>query len=102
MHLLYLKTYASLLHHFKVEEKFTMRPEISWNRAMDEVRIERLMSKHGMNTLVIIICVWPASENYEGKPELVASLEYLVCTMRCHYYCYDENIDCNFTLINLK
>ncbi|XP_067038362.1 transient receptor potential cation channel subfamily V member 1-like [Acropora muricata] len=62
----------------KVEEKFTMRPEISWNRAMDEVRIERLMSKHGMNTLVIIICVWPASENYEGKPELVASLEYLI------------------------
>jgi len=61
----------------KVEEKFAMRPEISWNRAMDEVRIERLMSKHGMNTLVIIICVWPASENYEGKPELVASLEYL-------------------------
>ena len=49
---------------------------------MDEVRIERLMAKHGKNTLVVIIHSWPASEKYKGKPELLSSLEYLVCMTR--------------------
>lgn len=46
---------------------------------MDEVRIERLMTKHGRDTLCVIIRDWPTTEKYKDKPELVASLEYLVC-----------------------
>ena len=45
---------------------------------MDEVRIQRLLAKHGKDTLLVIIRDWPASEKYNDKPELVASLEYLV------------------------
>ena len=45
---------------------------------MDKVRIERLMSKHGKDTLLVIIRDWPAKTKYKDKPELVASLEYLV------------------------
>lgn len=46
---------------------------------MDEVRIDRLMERHGKDTLLVIIRDWPASEKYKDKPELVTSLEYLVC-----------------------
>ena len=53
--------------------------EISWNRAMDEVRTDRLMAKYGKDSLLVIIRDWPASEKYKDKPEMVASLEYLVC-----------------------
>lgn len=66
----------------KVENKFNSRQGISWNRAMDEVRTERLMAAHGKDTLCVIIKHWPASEKYRGKLELVASLEYLVCMIR--------------------
>ena len=45
---------------------------------MDEVRIERLMTKHGRDTLCVIIRDWPATEKCKDKPELVASLDYLV------------------------
>ena len=63
---------------FKVEEKFNTYAGISWNKAMDKVRIERLMTKHGKDTLLVIIRDWPAKTKYKDKPELVASLEYLV------------------------
>ena len=49
---------------------------------MDEVRTERLMAKHGKDTLCVIIRDWPTSENYKQRPELVASLEYLVGIIR--------------------
>lgn len=65
-----------------MEKRFSSGEGIPWNRAMDEVRIERLMEKHGKDTLCIIIRDWPASGKYKGKPELVASLEYLVCILR--------------------
>ena len=45
---------------------------------MDEVRIDRLITKHGRDTILVIIRDWPASKKYKEKPELVASLEYLV------------------------
>ena len=61
-----------------MEEKFNSGRGTSWNRAMDEVRTERLMAKHGKDTLLVIIRDWPASEKYKNKLELVASLEYLV------------------------
>ena len=46
---------------------------------MDEVRTDRLIAVHGRNTLLVIIRDWPISEKYRDKPELIASLEYLVC-----------------------
>lgn len=46
---------------------------------MDEVRIERLLAKHGKDALLVIIRDWPKSEKYKNEPELVTSLEYLVC-----------------------
>ncbi|XP_015747105.1 PREDICTED: uncharacterized protein LOC107326867 [Acropora digitifera] len=45
---------------------------------MDEVRIERLLAKHGKDALLVIIRDWPVSGKYKGQPELVASLEYLI------------------------
>ena len=48
---------------------------------MDEVRTDRLSAKHGKDTLLVIIRDWPADEKYKDKPELVASLEYLVCIL---------------------
>ncbi|KAK2556747.1 Transient receptor potential cation channel subfamily V member 5 [Acropora cervicornis] len=64
--------------HLKVEGKVNSCLGMSWNRAMDEVRIERLMAKYGRDILLIIIRDWPACEKYKDKPELVASLEYLI------------------------
>ena len=46
---------------------------------MDEVRTDRLVKSYGQNTLLVIIRDWPISMKYKGKPDLVASLEYLVC-----------------------
>lgn len=46
---------------------------------MDEVRTDRLMGKYGKDCLLVLIRDWPASEKYKDKPEMVASLEYLVC-----------------------
>lgn len=58
---------------------------------MDEVRIDRLIAKHGKDTLLVIICDWPISEKYKDKPELIASLEYLVridkaCKSSIYYF----------------
>lgn len=64
--------------YFKVQEKFSSN-DISWNRAMDEVRTDRLVTKYGKDSLLVIIRDWPVSEKYKDKPEMVASLEYLVC-----------------------
>ena len=48
---------------------------------MDEVRTERLMARHGKDTLCVLIRDWPVSEKYKNEPELVACLEYLVGMM---------------------
>lgn len=67
-----------IIVYSKVQEKFNSRTDISWNRAMDEVRTDRLIAQHGRDTMLVIIRKWPASKKYKKKPELVASLEYLV------------------------
>lgn len=67
-----------IIVYSKVQEKFNSCTGISWNRAMDEVRTDRLITKHGRDTILVIIRDWPASKKYKEKPELVASLEYLV------------------------
>lgn len=58
----------------KVQEKFEPGG-ISWSRAMDEVRIDRVRAKHADKYLLVIIRDWPNSDKYKGKPDLVASLE---------------------------
>ena len=52
--------------------------DVSWNRAMDEVRAENLIKKHGNDALLVIINEWPKKSEYEEKPELLPSLEYLI------------------------
>ena len=54
---------------------------------MDEVRTDRLMAKYGNDSLLVIIRDWPASEKYKDKPEMVASLEYLVCLVNVYLQC---------------
>ena len=56
---------------------------MSWNGAMDEVRADRLIEKHGKNSLLVIIHDWPQKKKYKDKPELIPSLEYLVRTFFC-------------------
>lgn len=75
------KTLACVVH-LKVEEKFVAVGGMSWNKAMDEVRTDRLMKKHGKDALLAIIRDWPDTLKYKDKPDLVASLEYLVCIFR--------------------
>ncbi|XP_027051176.1 uncharacterized protein LOC113678493, partial [Pocillopora damicornis] len=51
---------------------------LSWNRAMDEVRVDRLIKKYDKNALLVIIHDWPQKKKYRDKPELIPSLEYLI------------------------
>ena len=73
---------STCVAYFKVEEKVATKAGITWKRAMDEVRTERLMARHGIDTLLVLIRDWPSSEKYENEPVLLASLEYLVCIIR--------------------
>lgn len=61
----------------KVQKK-VKAADMSWNRAMDEVRADRLTEKHGKNVLLVIIHQWPQMKKYKDKPELIPSLEYLI------------------------
>lgn len=86
----------------KVEEKFNAGAGISWKRAMDEVRTDRLIAKHSRDTLRVIIRNWPDSGKYKDNQEPVASLEYLVCIhdqrlpeMYCGREAQDVNIRAN-------
>ena len=58
---------------------------------MDEVRTDRLMAKYGKDSLLVIIRDWPISEKYKNKPEMVASLEYLVCLVHIFLYNFSES-----------
>lgn len=49
---------------------------------MDEIRTDRLLAKHGKDTILVLIRDWPNSKKYKGKAELVVSLEYLVSMLR--------------------
>ena len=66
-----------ILSNFQVQDK-VKSADMSWNRAMDEVRADQLTEKHGRNSLVVIIREWPRKKKYKDKPEQIPSLEYLV------------------------
>ena len=66
-----------MLINFQVHNKLKVA-DMSWNRAMDEVRADRLTERYGKNSLLVIIREWPQKKKYKEKPELIPSLEYLV------------------------
>jgi len=69
----------------KVQQK---RSEgMSWNRAMDEVRVERLIQKYKDNDelasedpALVMLKKWPASKQYKYNTDRLPGLEQLVCT----------------------
>ncbi|XP_028417809.1 uncharacterized protein LOC114542467 [Dendronephthya gigantea] len=75
--------------NFWVEVEKKVKKGISWNKAMDEVRAERLMTKYGNQALVVLIRKWPKMKKFKQKPKanqkkpkktqkLITSLEYLI------------------------
>ena len=70
-------TLLPLLINLQVKNKVD-NSDVSWNRAMDEVRAQRLIDDYGKNALFVIIDKWPKMKKYQRKPELLPSLEYLV------------------------
>ncbi|PFX32211.1 hypothetical protein AWC38_SpisGene2939, partial [Stylophora pistillata] len=67
----------------KVHEK--QNRGLSWNRAMDEVRVERLIQtfkgsgeKDSEDPALLILKQWPASEQYIDSPEKLAGLEQMI------------------------
>ena len=60
---------------------------LSWNRAMDEVHVERLIQKYKDNgeldsedPALLILKRWPACEQYKDNPDKLPGLEQQVFT----------------------
>ena len=78
----------TLLHKFnKVHQK--QKEGFSWNRAMDEVHVERLIQKYkgggelnGEDPALLFLKKWPASTKYIDSPEKLPGLEQKVCMQR--------------------
>ncbi|PFX14913.1 hypothetical protein AWC38_SpisGene20897 [Stylophora pistillata] len=58
---------------------------LPWNRAMDEVRVERLIQNYKVNgelngedPALVMLKHWPASKQYKDKPDKLPGLEKLV------------------------
>ena len=58
----------------------------SWNKAMDEVRVERLIQKYkdsgelvSEDPALLMLKKWPMSKHYKDNPDRLPSLEQLVC-----------------------
>jgi len=61
---------------------------MSWNKAMDEVRVERLIQKykHGgelasEDPALVMLKKWPALKQYQYNSDSLPGLEQLVCIM---------------------
>ena len=59
---------------------------LSWNRAMDEVHVEKLIWKYkdsgeldSEDPALLMLKKWPASEQYKDNPDELRGLEQLVC-----------------------
>ena len=59
---------------------------LSWNRAMDEVHVERLIQDRGEfvsgDPAFVMLKQWPASKQYKDNPEKLPGLEQLVCNYK--------------------
>ena len=58
---------------------------LSWNRAMDEVHVERLIQKYkdsgefeSEDPALVMLKQWPASRQYKDNPEKLPGLEQQV------------------------
>ena len=71
------KQLATVVITLQVAEKVNDEG-ITWNRAMDELRVEKLIDKYQDQALLVIIDKWPNQPKFQGKPETIPSLEYLV------------------------
>ncbi|XP_058957049.2 transient receptor potential cation channel subfamily A member 1-like [Pocillopora verrucosa] len=67
----------------KINQK--QREGISWNRAMDEVRVEKLIQKYkddgeldSEDPALMMLKQWPNSERYKNSPEKLPGLERLI------------------------
>jgi len=74
---------------------------MSWNRAMDEVRVERLIQKYKDNgelvsedPALVMLKTWPASKRYQDNSDRLPGLEKLVCVV-----CYITSL---FSLLTIK
>ena len=61
---------------------------MSWNRAMDEVRVERLIQKYKDNgeldsedPALVMLKKWPASKQNQDNSDHLPGLQQLVCTI---------------------
>lgn len=72
----------------KLSEKVHQKQNegFSWNRAMDEVHVERLIQKYkdggevvGEDPALLMLKKWPISKKYNDNPEKLPGLEQLVC-----------------------
>ena len=61
---------------------------MSWNRAMDEVRVERLIQKYKDSGELVsedpalkMLKKWPASKQYQDNSGRLPGLEQLVCIL---------------------
>lgn len=68
----------------KVHEK--QRVGLSWNRAMNEVRVERLIQNYKQcgehdndDPALVMLKQWPVSKHFKDNPEKLPGLEKLVC-----------------------
>ena len=65
----------------------------TWNRAMDEVRVERLIQKYKDNgempnedPALVILKRWPMAKQYKDNLDCLPSLEQLVCVLYNSYH----------------
>ena len=72
----------------KLSEKVHQKQNegFSWNRAMDEVHVERLIQKYkdggevvGEDPALWMLKKWPISKKYKDNPGKPPGLEQLVC-----------------------
>ena len=70
-----------LSSNFQVEDK-VKDLDISWSRAVDLVKAEKLIEQcnkpGGVDPLLVIICKWPQIPEYKANPKRIPSLEFLV------------------------
>ena len=71
--------------HFIMQVRNKQSEGTSWNRAMDEVRVERLVQKYkdngelGDDPALLMLKRWPMAKQYKENTDRLPSLEQLVC-----------------------
>lgn len=72
---------------FQVRNKYN-ETDITWNRAMDEVRVEQLIESYDSSEgklseapLLVMLKRWPVGRKYRENPCLRAALEHLVSVL---------------------